>query len=208
MSLSIFVLASWTQLFQYFLTSLFSISALSYSSFLAFSSLSLLFHGVKPALDTIPAEQQRANSCTYPTVFTQDSHFAEVWSLPHCLRQPYQAVDSHSACDIPTPHALSQRWYLLRYPSSAFIHTCFPFLTAGLLTYIFWIPIFLILAISAFYQDQFGLQTCPPQCPRHIGAYSPLPTVLSTLMKTTSSTGSWVKSNRTVLRAPSHLPNK
>lgn len=214
MSLCNFVLASRTQLFQYFLTSLFSTSATSYISFLAFCSLSLLLHGVK-LLWTLPQQSGREpteKSCRYPMVFTRDSHLCWVWSLPHFLRQPYQAVDSHSACDIPTPHALSQHWYLLRYPSSAFIHLfslphCRPSHLHFLNSHLTHFNHFCILSRPIWTPN------LPSTMPQNTRAYSPLPAVLSspsakTLMKTTSSTWSWAESNRTVLRAPFHLPNK
>lgn len=55
-------------------------------------------------------------TCKTPT-------YTEVWCLPHFLPQTYPSADSYSACNNPTPHALSQYCYLLRHPSSSYTHS-------------------------------------------------------------------------------------
>ena len=127
--------------------------------FLAFSSLPILFHGVKPDLDTIPGERQRANRKELRISYgwharlplTLKSGLFPIFS-PSCM-----TVLIHIQLVISQHHMLSHS--TVTYSDIPHLHTytCFPFLTAGLLTYICWIPILLILTISAFYQDHFGL---------------------------------------------------
>lgn len=119
-------------------------------------------------------ESQQRRVADIPWFSRETPTYAEVWSLPHFLRQLYQAVDSHSACDIPTPHALSQHWYLLRYPSSAFIHLFSPphrrpshlhFLNS----YLTHFNHFCILSRSIWTPNP------PSTMPQTTGAYSPCP---------------------------------
>lgn len=119
---------------------------------LVFSSLSILFHGVKPALDTMPAEREKANRKELGISYgfharlplTLKSGLFPIFS-PSCI-----TVLTHIQLVISQHHMLSDIPRLHSY-------TCFPLLTAGRLTYIYQIPILLILTISAFYQDRFGL---------------------------------------------------
>lgn len=110
----------------------FNISSLVFSKslltptglFLAFSSLSILFHGVKPVLDTIPAERQRANRKELRISYglharlplTLKSGLFPIFS-PICI-----TVLTHIQLVISQHHMLSQYCYLLRYPSSVYIY--------------------------------------------------------------------------------------
>lgn len=126
---------------------------------LVFSSLSILFHGVKPALDTMPAEREKANRKELGISYgfharlplTLKSGLFPIFS-PSCI-----TVLTHIQLVISQHHMLSHSTVTYSDIPRLHSYTCFPLLTAGCLTYIYRIPILLILAISAFYQDRFGL---------------------------------------------------
>lgn len=151
-------------------TNSFNISSLVFSkslltptahSRLAFSSLSILLHSLEPTPDTTPAERRRASreelmityrlnarlplklkSELFPILILSPSSFGLLTHVQRVISQP--RVLSHGTVTYSDiPHLRS--------------YICFPFLAAVLGTCICLILISLISAISAFYQNYFGL---------------------------------------------------